>query len=187
MHYYFHYSYFELLYQLFYIIWIILFVMNYFNYFIFIICIFDIIAIIFLVLTASPTRHLVSDTEAVTQNAFVNITDSYCCKNIANSRWCVHFHFGQGPPQTEQTQQSTVFAPPQEEHRCSSEPRTRSNAYLTDAQPEDPSGSGIGHVYQTGTGSKHGELSCSHGTFLHVTLYVAQSHSQPREETGFSR
>ena len=94
-------------------------------------------------LTTSPKRHLVSDTEAVTQNAFVNITDSYCCKNIANPRRCVHFHFFQGPLQTVH---STVFAPPQEEHRCASEPHTRSKAYLTDAQPEDPSGSGIGHV-----------------------------------------
>ena len=88
----------------------------------------------------------------------------------------MHFHFGQGPLQTVH---STVFAPQQEEHRSASEPHTRSKAYLTDAQPEDPSGSGIGHVYQTGAGSKHGELLCSHGTFLHVTLHVAQSHSQP--------
>ncbi len=88
----------------------------------------------------------------------------------------MHFHLGQGPLQTVQ---STVFAPPQEEHRSASEPNTRSKAYLTDAQPEDPSGSGIGHVYQMGAGFKHGELSCSHGTFLHVTLHVAQSHSQP--------
>ena len=90
----------------------------------------------------------------------------------------MHFQFGQGPPQT---LRSTVFAPPQVEHRCASEPHTRSKACLTEAPPEDPSGSGIGHLYQTGAGSKHGELSCSHGTFkfLHVTLHVAQSHSQP--------
>ena len=52
----------------------------------------------------------------------------------------------------------------------------QSLSYLCTAR--DASGSGIGHVYQTRAGSKHGELSCSHGTFLHITLHVAQSHSQ---------
>ena len=89
----------------------------------------------------------------------------------------MHFRFGQGPLQTVQ---STVFAPPQEEHRSASEQHNRSKAYLTDAQPEDPSDRGTGHVNQmglTGAGPKHGELSCSQGTLLHVVLHVAQSHS----------
>ena len=74
--------------------------------------------------------------------------------------------------------QSTVFAPSQVEHRGTTEQHIRSKAYLTGAQPEDPSDSGTGHVYQTGAGPKHGELSCSHGTFLYyVALHVAQSRS----------
>ncbi len=37
---------------------------------------------------------------------------------------------------------------------------------LTYAQPDEPGGSGTGHEYQAGAGPKHGELSCSHRTFL---------------------
>ena len=73
--------------------------------------------------------------------------------------------------------QSTIFAPLQVEHRGATEPHIQHKAYLTDAQPNNPSDSCSGHVHQTGAGPKHGELSCSHGTFLHVAPYVAQSHS----------
>ena len=40
----------------------------------------------------------VSDTEAGTQNVFLNIAGSHHSKNIANPWWCVHFHLGQRPP-----------------------------------------------------------------------------------------
>ena len=87
----------------------------------------------------------------------------------------MHHHFGQRSPR--QKVQSTIFAPPQVEHRGATEPHIRPKAYLTYTRPNYPSDSGSGHVYQTGAGPKHGELSCSHGTFLHVAPYVAQSHS----------
>jgi hypothetical protein len=75
-------------------------------------------------------------------------------------------------PMTPQKVQSTISAPLQVEHRGATEQHIRPRAYLTDAQQNGPSDSGSGHVYQTGAGPKHGELSCSHGTFLHVALYV---------------
>ncbi len=74
------------------------------------------------------------------------------------------------PPQRVQ---STIFAPPQVEHKGATEPHIRPKAYLSDAQPNDPSDSGSGHVYKTGAGPEHGELSCSQGTFLHVAHYEA--------------
>jgi hypothetical protein len=72
---------------------------------------------------------------------------------------------------------STIFAPPQVEHRGATEPHILPKAYLADAQQNNPSDSGSGHVYQTGAGPEDEEFSCSHGTFLHVAPYVAQSHS----------
>ncbi len=83
-----------------------------------------------------------------------------------------HFHFCQPPPQKKV--QNTVFAPQQEDNRGTTDPHTRPKAYLTYAQQEDPIDSGTGHIYQTGAGPKHSELSCSCETFLHVALYVAQ-------------
>ena len=70
--------------------------------------------------------------------------------------------------------QSTVFAPLQIDCWDATDPHILPKVYLTDEQPEDPSDSSTGHVYHTGAGSKHGGLSCSHGTFLHVAQHVAQ-------------
>ncbi len=92
---------------------------------------------------------MLSVTETVTQNAFVNITDSYLSNNIADPWWCVHFHFGQPPPKKVQ---GTVFAPPQEDKRGATEPLIQPKAYVPDVQPEDPIDSGTGHIYQTGGG-----------------------------------
>ena len=72
---------------------------------------------------------------------------------------------------------STVFDPLLVSDADAAEPHIWPKFYLTDAQPNNPSESCSGYVYQTGAGPEHGELSCSHGTFLHVAPYVAQSHS----------
>jgi hypothetical protein len=43
---------------------------------------------------------MVPETGAISLNAFIDITCSYCSKNIANPWWFMHLHFCQRPPET---------------------------------------------------------------------------------------
>ena len=113
---------------------------------------------------------MVPETGSIALDAFVDITSSYCSKNIDNPWWSIHLHFGQRPSETGV------------EHRICPPAGTRRGRYraaysvqslITEAQPEDPSDSGTGHKYWTVAGPKYGELACSHGNFLQAALHVA--------------
>ncbi len=60
----------------------------------------------------------------------------------------------------------TVFDNPQLQKRDATEPQIRSNVYLADELPRKPSWIVRGHPEQTLAWPKHGDVSCSHGTFL---------------------
>jgi hypothetical protein len=104
-------------------------------------------------------------------------------------------------PSTPRNRGRAPYLPPPQAHDGdATEPHIRSKVYPTDAQPEDPSDSGTGHIYRTVAGPKHGKLSYSHGTFLqaalhvHVTLrrtfsplsihYISQDHPNAHELTN---
>ena len=130
---------------------------NYFNYstyFFILMCIIQIIAIIYCGLNRSFKQEMVSDTESPTLKPFVDIAGSYHSKILPIPGDVCTTISANDPPQKVQ---STIFAPLQVEHRGATEPHIRPKAYLTDAQLNDPSDSGSGHVYQTGAGPKHGE------------------------------
>ena len=61
---------------------------------------------------------------------------------------------------------STVFAPPQLHERDATEPHIWPNVYFAYAQPREPTRIVRGQPEQTLAWPKHGDASCSHGTFL---------------------
>ena len=63
---------------------------------------------------------------------------------------------------------STVFDPPQLHERDAAEPHIWPNVYFAFAQPREPTRIGRGQPEQTLACQwpKHGDASCSHGTFL---------------------
>ena len=101
---------------------------------------------------------MVPETGAITLNACIDITCSYCSKNIANPWWFMHLHFCQRPPETEA--ENRIHPPPQVHGGDATDQHILPKVYLTNAQPDDPSDRSTGLVYHTGAGSKHGELSC---------------------------
>ena len=60
---------------------------------------------------------------------------------------------------------STVFDPPQLHERDATEPHIWPNAYLVDALPREPIRIVRARPEQTVAWPKHGDASCSHGTF----------------------
>ena len=60
---------------------------------------------------------------------------------------------------------STVFDPPQLHVRDATEPRIWPNVYLADALPNEPIRIVRAQPEQTIAWPKHGDASCSHGTF----------------------
>ena len=61
---------------------------------------------------------------------------------------------------------STVFDPPQLHERDATEPHIWPNVYFAYAQPREPTRIVRGLPEQTPAWPKHGDVSCSHGTFL---------------------
>ena len=61
---------------------------------------------------------------------------------------------------------STVFAPPQLHERDATEPHIWPNVYFAYAQRREPTRIVRGQPEQTLAWPKHGDASCSHGTFL---------------------
>ena len=68
---------------------------------------------------------------------------------------------------------STVFAPPQDNGSDATEPHTRPQVYIGDALPEEPSGIVAARPEPTIARPKHGDVGCSHGTFLHAASRAA--------------
>ena len=60
---------------------------------------------------------------------------------------------------------STVFYPPQLHERDATEPHIWPNVYLADALPNEPIRIVRAQPEQTIAWPKHGDASCSHGTF----------------------
>ena len=60
----------------------------------------------------------------------------------------------------------TAFDPSQLHERDATEPHIRRNVYLAHAQPREPTRIVRGQQEQTVAWPKHGDASCSHGTFL---------------------
>ena len=60
---------------------------------------------------------------------------------------------------------STVFDPPQLHERDAAEPHIWPNVYLADALPREPIRIVRGQPEQTVAWPKHGDVTCSHGTF----------------------
>ena len=60
---------------------------------------------------------------------------------------------------------STVFGPPQLHERDATEPHIWPNVYLADALPNEPIRIVRAQPEQTIVWPKHGDVSCSHGTF----------------------
>ena len=67
----------------------------------------------------------------------------------------------------------TVFDPPQLHERDATEPHIWPNVYFADAQPREPTRIVRGQPEQTLAWPKHGDASCSHGTFLPAALRAA--------------
>ena len=68
---------------------------------------------------------------------------------------------------------STVFDPPQLHERDATEPHIWPNVYFADTQPREPSRIVREQPEQTLAWPKHGDASCSHGTFLPATSRAA--------------
>ncbi len=81
--------------------------------------------------------------------------------------------------------QSTIFAPPQEVNRGTTELHIRPKAYLTEAQQENPSDSGTGHIYPTGAGAKHVNYCVHTEPFSMFKLhFMLHSHIAPSTPTS---
>ncbi len=107
--------------------------------------------------------YMASDTGFNSRNAFVYIWGSYCSKNIAKSRWLVHLRFGWHP---KKQAFSTVFDPQQVHELEATEQHIWPNVYLADAFLREPNRIVRAQPEQTVALPKHGDASCSHGTFL---------------------
>ena len=137
-----------------------------FLYYIKIIRIIGIIAIIFYTPTYTLKWYTASDSGFNSSTAFVYIRGSYRSKNIAISRWLVLQYCTSVLAGTPKKQAfSTVFDPPQLHERDATEQHIWPNVYLVDALPREPIRIVRARPEQTVAWPKHGDASCSHGTF----------------------
>jgi hypothetical protein len=101
-------------------------------------------------------------------NAFPYIRGSYSSKNIAKSRWSVHFRLGRRHPKETAFKQafSAVFDPQQPLKRDATEQHWHiwPNVYFADALLSESIRIGRAQPQQTVAWPQHADASCSHWT-----------------------
>ena len=109
---------------------------------------------------------MATDTGLNSLNAFLYTWGSYRSKNIAKSRWSMLLRFGRHPQET--GVEHCRWPPATTRAGCytaATEPHIWPNVYLALALPREPIRIVRAQQEQTVPWLKHGDASCSHGTF----------------------